>query len=100
MERLKLLRPDDRADLAYQRRREVEAMHNQGYLQTQIAEILGITQARVSQIVTSFAKTRNNKRRRALLRTPPPAWMKQRRVMMRTPLEPIWSPHDIETATL
>jgi hypothetical protein len=62
MKRLKLRRPPDRWELAGNRREQVVELREQGYNQPEIADILGITQARVSQIMAPYDKQRTNKR--------------------------------------
>jgi predicted transcriptional regulator len=56
MYRLNLDRVDERADLAEARRKQAVTLYNQGYRQVEIADFLGITQARVSQIMSRINK--------------------------------------------
>ena len=63
MKRQKLSRGVERWDLADERRRQVQELYTQGYRQTEIADQLGITQARVSQIMLGIERNRTNKRK-------------------------------------
>ena len=70
MHRLRMMtrkRPDPREALAAERKHAVEEMYRQGYKQMEIAKAVGISQARVSQIMANVERARTNKRR--MLRT-------------------------------
>lgn len=63
MERLRLSASELRDDLAQERRREVGELFRQGKRQVEIAAALGITQARVSQIMRNIPRVRSGRRR-------------------------------------
>lgn len=63
MRRLRLPRIHERFTTAADRRAQVADLYREGYKQTEIADILGITQARVSQIMMGVERNRTNKRR-------------------------------------
>lgn len=60
-----------KVDLATQRRADVKRLYEAGHRHTEIADALGITQARVSQIMLEIDRKRTNKRR-MLRKMPPP----------------------------
>jgi predicted transcriptional regulator len=71
--RLKMRGYTPPADLATRRRAEVEALYQAGKKQTEIADILGVTQARVSQIMSDIERRRTNKRSMLRMMRPPEA---------------------------